>query len=89
MLKAYNGVEALEVIKNNPGIKIVYTDYNMPVMDGLELIRMIRKKYTKKELSIIVVSSQTNHKTTSSLLKYGANDFLGKSYNPEEFYVRA
>lgn len=86
--KATNGMEALEVIKQNPKIKLVYTDYNMPIMNGLELIRELRKKYSKKELSIIAISSQTDRETSSTVLKYGANDFLSKPYNQEEFYVR-
>ena len=88
VFKASNGMEALDVLKENPKIKLVYTDYNMPVMDGLELIRELRKKYSKKQLSIIAISSQTDSKTSSTLLKYGANDFLSKPYNQDEFYVR-
>ncbi|MEA3554338.1 MAG: hybrid sensor histidine kinase/response regulator [Campylobacterota bacterium] len=88
VVKAYNGMEALKVIKDNPDIKLVYTDYNMPLMNGLELTRELRKKYSKKEMSIIVVSSQTDCKISATLLKYGANDFLNKNYNQEEFYAR-
>jgi len=88
VVKAYNGMEALKVIKENPDIKLVYTDYNMPLMNGLELTRELRKKYSKKEMSIIVVSSQSDSKTSSTLLKYGANDFLNKNYSKEEFYAR-
>ena len=88
VVKAYNGMEALKVIKENPDIKLVYTDYNMPLMDGLELTRELRKKYSKQKMSIIVVSSQTDCKISATLLKYGANDFLNKNYNQEEFYAR-
>ena len=86
--KAYNGVEALEVIENNPNINLVYTDYNMPQMDGLELIRQLRRKYKKNQMSIVVVSSASDKKVSSTLLKYGANDFLNKDYTIEEFYAR-
>ncbi|MEA3290019.1 MAG: hybrid sensor histidine kinase/response regulator [Campylobacterota bacterium] len=88
VLKAMNGKEALEVLEQNPDIRLVYTDYNMPVMNGLELIRELRKKYSKDRLSIIVVSTQSDSKTSATLLKYGANDFLDKNYNSEEFYAR-
>ncbi len=88
VLMAQNGQEALKVLKENPQIKLMYTDYNMPIMNGLELIREARKIYSKNKLSIIVVSSQSDSKTTSTLLKYGANDFLDKGYTPEEFYAR-
>jgi signal transduction histidine kinase len=88
VLTASNCLEAQQIIKDNQDIKIIYTDYNMPIVNGLELIRELRKKYSKKELSIVVISSQTDSKTSSTLLKYGANDFLQKDYNAEEFYAR-
>jgi len=60
----------------------------MPVIDGLELTRKIRKRYSKDELSIIVTSSNSNNRVPSKFLKYGANDFLYKGFTEEEFYAR-
>jgi len=85
---ALNGEEALKVLDEHPDIKIVLTDYNMPVIDGLELTRKIRKRYSKDELSIIVTSSNSNNRVPSKFLKYGANDFLYKGFTEEEFYAR-
>jgi diguanylate cyclase (GGDEF)-like protein len=85
---AYDGLEALAILEQNPDIKIVFTDYNMPNMDGLELTRNIRKQYKKDKISIIVTSGSENKKIPSKFLKYGANDFLYKGFTPEEFYAR-
>jgi diguanylate cyclase (GGDEF)-like protein len=85
---AYDGFEALAILEQNPDIKIVFTDYNMPNMDGLELTRNIRKLYKKDILSIIVTSGSENKKIPSKFLKYGANDFLYKGFTTEEFYAR-
>ena len=85
---ALNGEEALKVLEENPDIKIVLTDYYMPIIDGLELTRKIRKKYSKDELSIIVTSESNNTRMPSKFLKYGANDFLYKGFTEEEFYAR-
>ncbi len=60
----------------------------MPIMDGLELVRTIRKKYNKDELSIIVTSGTQEKNTASKFLKYGANDFLYKGFTQEELFVR-
>ncbi|MEA1913771.1 MAG: diguanylate cyclase [Campylobacterota bacterium] len=87
-LVAYNGQEAMKVLKENPDIRIVFTDYNMPIMDGLELTRNIRKQYKKDRVSIIVTSGSDNKKIPSKFLKYGANDFLYKGFTNEEFYAR-
>jgi len=85
---AYNGEEALSILEANPNIKLVLTDYYMPKMDGLELTKKIRKKYNKDELAIIVASSDSNNKVASKFLKYGANDYIYKTFTTEEFYTR-
>lgn len=87
-LTAKNGQEALDLISQNRDIKIVLTDYLMPVIDGLELTKMIRKNYSKDEISIIVTSNDSSKKIPAKFLKYGANDFLYKGFSSEEFFAR-
>lgn len=87
-LSAMDGKEALEILEKNKDIKIVLTDFMMPVMDGIELTKNIRKEYSKDELSIIVSSSDTSKKISSTFLKIGANDFLYKGFSDEEFFAR-
>jgi len=81
-----HGEEALGML--NPKISLVLTDYNMPVMNGLELTQEIRKNYSKKELSIIALSSDENDETTALFLKNGANDYVKKPFSKEEFSCR-
>ncbi|RXJ95712.1 REC domain-containing diguanylate cyclase [Malaciobacter molluscorum] len=85
---AKNGKEALDVMNEHQDIKLLLTDYYMPLIDGLELVRVLRKKYNKDELSIIVTSGSKDKKTASKFLKYGANDFLYKGFTQEELFVR-
>ena len=87
-LCAFDGEEALEVLKANKDIKIVLTDYMMPKLDGLELTKKIRRNYQKDELSIIVTSNDTSKRIPAKFLKYGANDFLYKGFSNEEFFAR-
>ncbi len=84
-----NGKKALEILKQHPDIKLVITDYQMPEMDGLELIEKIRKKFNKNELGIIGISSELDKFLSASFIKLGANDFIIKqSFITEEFYSR-
>ena len=87
-LCAFDGEEALEVLKANKDIKIVLTDYMMPKLDGLELTKKIRRNYQKDELSIIVTSNDTSKRIPAKFLKYGANDFIYKGFSNEEFFAR-
>jgi len=88
ILSAGNGKEALSLLEDHPEIELMITDYHMPIMDGLELVRNIRKKVSKKSLSVIVLSSETNSYTTSRFLKEGANDYITKPFSRDEFYAR-
>lgn len=83
-----HGEEALLILEENPDIKIIITDYNMPVMDGLELTKAVRKKYTKNQLGIFVLSSSEDSDVSAMFLKQGANDFINKPFSKEEFSCR-
>ena len=86
--EAEDGVHAIKVLLSNPGIKLLITDYNMPRMDGFELVKNLRCKYEKTDLVIIGISSEGEGVLSARFIKVGANDFLKKPFNPEEFYCR-
>ncbi len=69
-------------------IKMVITDYHMPEIDGFELVKLIRGKYAKHDLTIIGLSGEGDASVSAKFIKNGANDFLRKPFNQEEFYCR-
>ncbi|ADR34639.1 response regulator receiver modulated diguanylate cyclase [Sulfuricurvum kujiense DSM 16994] len=83
-----HGEEALLILEQNPDIKMIITDYNMPVMDGLQLTEEVRKTYDKNQLSIFVLSSVDSPEVSAMFLKRGANDFINKPFSKEEFSCR-
>ena len=88
VLEACDGMEALKVLDENPNIMLVITDYNMPNLDGFELTKKIRTHYSKRELSIVGVSTYGNHALSAKFIKIGANDFITKPFLNEEFFCR-
>jgi len=88
VLEARDGVEAIRVLLDNPDIKLLITDYNMPNMDGFELVQNIRYKYEKSDLIIIGLSAEGHKGLSAKFIKNGANDFLQKPFNHEEFHCR-
>ncbi|ABC32668.1 Response regulator containing a CheY-like receiver domain and a GGDEF domain [Hahella chejuensis KCTC 2396] len=85
---AKHGREALEMIKADPEIKMLISDYNMPEMDGFELTRALRREYDKKDLVIIGLSGYGSATLSAKFIKNGANDFLMKPFFHEEFHCR-
>jgi len=85
---AENGQEALDILGKNNDIKLVITDLEMPIMDGVTLSNEIRKTYTRDQMAIIGVSGASNGMHSARFIKNGADDFLRKPFCPEEFYCR-
>lgn len=85
---ASNGQEALEILQYNQDIKMVLTDYNMPVMNGYELTVAVRKKFNPDQLCIIVFCEEETRSMFPKLLKSGVNDFMDKNSSREEFLCR-
>jgi diguanylate cyclase (GGDEF)-like protein len=87
-LPAGNGREALDLLETHPDTSLIITDVNMPVMNGLELIEVIRHQYRREDLAIIGMSDATKPGLPALLLKAGANDFIAKPFQAEEFFCR-
>lgn len=87
VLEAASGEEALAILDQEPRIRLVTTDFNMPEMDGCQLTKAIRRHYAPDRLAIIGISGQSSA-LTARFLKHGANDFLIKPFVREEFICR-
>lgn len=85
---ANDGLQALDVLKQHPEIKMVITDLEMPNMGGIELTNEIRKHINRDKLAIIGISGASNGIHSARFIKNGADDFLRKPFCPEEFYCR-
>jgi len=88
VIEAENGDQALKIIEDTPDLSLVITDYEMPGMNGVEMIRKIRTSKTKAELPIIGLSAVGDSEMSARFIKTGANDFLHKPFEQEEFFYR-
>lgn len=78
---AYGGAEAIEKIESfKPNL--VLCDLMMPGVNGWDVIKAIRSKYTKKEMCIIVTSALTDHDNISECYALGINDYVAKPIVP-------
>lgn len=88
VLQATSGAQALAELENTPDISVIITDQEMPNMSGVELCNEIRRLYNNDEKAIIGISGATSSNLSALFLKSGANDYLYKPFNREEFYCR-
>ncbi len=81
---ASNGKEALERL-NDTDFDIVISDIVMPIMDGLELAKIVKKQYSA---DIIIMTGHLGEYSYDQFIDLGASDFLQKPINPIELTLR-
>ena len=84
IIKAYDGEEALERLKENE-IHLIILDIMMPNKDGIETLQEIRKD---KTIPVIMLSAKSEDYDKISGLNTGADDYVTKPFNPEELIAR-
>ncbi|MDL2265099.1 response regulator [Parabacteroides sp. OttesenSCG-928-G21] len=80
VLKAYNGKEALDILKEND-IDFVVSDAMMPIMDGFELCRLIKTNINWSHIPVIILTARTTEEYKIQGLEYGADDYITKPFN--------
>lgn len=81
--EASNGREALEVLENQ-WVDLVITDYNMPEMNGMELIASMKKEELLSAVPVVVVSTEGSRQMIDAFLEKGAVGYIQKPFTPEE-----
>jgi CheY-like chemotaxis protein/anti-sigma regulatory factor (Ser/Thr protein kinase) len=79
--RAYNGRQAVEILKNKFNIMLVFMDVKMPGMDGLEATREIRK--FNKSIPIIGISAYANYEDIKKAEEAGMNHYIAKPFKKE------
>ncbi len=82
LLEAANGQEAIDLLKKS-WVDIIMTDYNMPVMNGLELIQAIKKDEISKDIPVVVISTEGNESKIQEFMDSGAAGYITKPFTSE------
>ena len=75
---AQHGAQALGQLRNDPSLEIIMTDINMPVMDGLKLVSLVRQNAQLKNIPIIIITTEGAEEDRERGLALGANAYISK-----------
>ncbi|HEX5329898.1 chemotaxis response regulator CheY [Sulfuricurvum sp.] len=83
VLEGENGVEGWSVLNADPKIDMLITDWNMPEMNGLELVKKVRSDARFASLPIIMVTTEGGKTEVITALKAGVNNYIVKPFTPQ------
>ncbi|WP_244598248.1 diguanylate cyclase [Pseudohoeflea suaedae] len=86
--KATSAEMALKELSLRPDIELAVVDYEMPGMNGVEFVRNVRRNSAYDGIRIIGVSSAERSDLMMEYLKAGANDYVRRPFDDEEFRLR-
>lgn len=79
--EAANGREALEVIEvEKAAVTLVLADWNMPEMNGLDLLKQLRRNPELSSLVVVMVTTETELDHMTAALEAGANEYIMKPF---------
>jgi two-component system, chemotaxis family, chemotaxis protein CheY len=85
--EAEDGADGLE--KFNPrGTDIVFVDWNMPNMDGMDLVCRLRAQYPERHVPIVMVTTEKLVNKVEEALEYGVDCFISKPFTADGFKKR-
>ncbi len=76
IVEAENGSDALDKMKKDSDINLILLDIMMPIVDGIEFLKIFRSDMANAHIPVIVLSTDDTRKT--EVFDNGANDFLRK-----------
>jgi two-component system chemotaxis response regulator CheY len=91
-LKRLRGIRIMEANDGVDGLKklsaekydLIFTDINMPIMDGLKLVSLVRNDANYKDTPIVVITTEGAREDRERALALGANDYITKPIQPNK-----
>lgn len=80
--QARDGQEALEILERED-VDLIMTDYNMPHLNGLELIDRVKHNEKLRKIPVVAVTTDGNPRRIIEFIEKGASDYVRKPFTPE------
>ncbi|MDQ7045718.1 MAG: response regulator [Sulfurimonas sp.] len=86
VLEAKNGADAVDILKGRSDIDLVLLDIIMPIMNGIEVLQVVRSDANLQQVPIIVLTTDETKK--GEALEFGANSFLMKPIRKDDLLAK-
>lgn len=83
VLEGEDGLQGWAALNENPDMGMLITDWNMPEMNGLELVKKVRADSRFTDLPIIMVTTEGGKAEVITALKAGVNNYIVKPFTPQ------
>jgi len=87
VLEAGNGEDALALVQGNTP-DMIFSDINMPKMDGLEFLRHLREVPAAKDVPVVMITTEGSQSRVIEALSLGAKGYIRKPFTPEQVKER-
>jgi len=84
--EAENGSDALDKLKKDSTINLILLDIMMPIVDGVEFLKIFRSDMANSHIPVIVLSTDDTRKT--EVFDNGANDFIRKPIKEDDLFTK-
>lgn len=83
VMEAGDGQEALNKLNQGEKADLMLVDWNMPIMNGYELVRAVRANVFLNDMRIMMITTETSMSNVEQALAAGANEYLMKPFTKE------
>ncbi len=88
IIEAADGQAALAVLEKSASVELIISDWNMPNMDGYELVKWVRANPATRTVPFLMATGQGEKKQEQKALAAGVNSFVAKPFNEQELKAK-
>ena len=86
VMVAENGQEGLDILRNKK-FDLIFSDINMPIMDGFEMVENIKQDKEYKYIPIIMLTTESSEKMKEHGKELGVQGWMIKPFNKKKFFM--
>jgi two-component system, chemotaxis family, chemotaxis protein CheY len=83
VIEAENGADALKLVRDQM-IDVIFSDINMPKMDGIEFLRQLQSVDSAKTIPILMITTEGGEQKVMEAISLGAKGYIRKPFSPDQ-----